>query len=315
MVCVAVILLLASAARPSWPPTVLGAEASYADDSTTRSWPRCNFQSIAHDPIDQFVFQLLGGRADNLHRDFMSGGCTVWSNRKQSKNCPCSAPLGLLNSGTFVEIGANDGLHMSNTWFFERHLGWRGLCVEGNPHVFRRLQANRPACINVNALVASNGTSVPYISFYREDGTEKKNTANDWETGLSGIEGSTGNKELASLESAKKFALSTMGLRVDRTMLHVQSFADIFARNNFTSIDFMSVDVEGQEATVLRSIDFTKVHIGIIVTETTNPEVTHLLASNGFRDLGIEFVLKDHVFVNTKKNPLQVGGRYRSRSE
>jgi hypothetical protein len=36
-------------------------------------------------------------------------------------------------AGSFVEIGALDGLMYSNTLMFERCLGWHGLLIEGNP--------------------------------------------------------------------------------------------------------------------------------------------------------------------------------------
>ena len=52
-----------------------------------------------------------------------------------------------------LELGANDGLHMSNSFFFESQLGWRSLCIEANPDVYRELTANRPGCINMQALV------------------------------------------------------------------------------------------------------------------------------------------------------------------
>ena len=110
----------------------IDAGASFVDDArrSTRTWPRCNFQSIRDDSIDQFVFTLFGGRLDDWQRDFMApDGCDVWARPSSRRSCACTAPLELVGSGTFVEIGANDGLHMSNSWFFERHLGWRGMCV------------------------------------------------------------------------------------------------------------------------------------------------------------------------------------------
>jgi hypothetical protein len=39
-----------------------------------------------------------------------------------------------------LEIGAFDGLTMSNTCFFEKELGWKGICVEPNPDTFSYMQ-------------------------------------------------------------------------------------------------------------------------------------------------------------------------------
>lgn len=168
-------------------------ETEFIDDATTgtRSWSRCNFQAIRNDPIDQFVFHLLGGHMKDWQRDFLNSnpGCDVWVAPNSKSHCPCVAPLSLIGTGTFVEIGANDGLHMSNSWFFEHHLRWNGMCVEANPQVFRRLQQNRPNCLNINSLISAkaNRSALPFLSFYRKPGQEKKNTARDWETGLSGV--------------------------------------------------------------------------------------------------------------------------------
>ena len=42
-------------------------------------------------------------------------------------------------SGFFVDLAANDALHLSNTRALERDFGWRGLCIEGNPLLTTRL--------------------------------------------------------------------------------------------------------------------------------------------------------------------------------
>ena len=52
-------------------------------------------------------------------------------------------------------MGANDGLHMSNSYFFSKTLGWRALLVEGNPDVYARIAKHRPEAERVNALVGN----------------------------------------------------------------------------------------------------------------------------------------------------------------
>lgn len=62
-------------------------------------------------------------------------------------------------NGIFLEIGAYDGEHFSNTLYFERTLQWRGLLVEPNPASFRLLlKKNRKADI-LQAAVAPGNTS------------------------------------------------------------------------------------------------------------------------------------------------------------
>ena len=38
------------------------------------------------------------------------------------------------NNGYFVELGANDGITQSNSYYFEKYRGWRGTLVEPTPH-------------------------------------------------------------------------------------------------------------------------------------------------------------------------------------
>jgi hypothetical protein len=66
----------------------------------------------------------------------------------------------------FVEVGAADGLDLSNSYALEAYLGWRGLCVEASPSSVRLLWANRPACTVVDAVVgARSGEVVKFTSF------------------------------------------------------------------------------------------------------------------------------------------------------
>src|SRR4051812_26857466 len=47
--------------------------------------------------------------------------------------------------GTFMEIGAYDGVTFSNTVAFERFRNWTGICIEPIPERFHMLAANRKA--------------------------------------------------------------------------------------------------------------------------------------------------------------------------
>lgn len=62
------------------------------------------------------------------------------------------------NSGRFLDIGAADGVALSNTRAL-REKGWSGVLVEPNPHSFVGLMANYPEddCSLVNVAVAPEG--------------------------------------------------------------------------------------------------------------------------------------------------------------
>ena len=46
-------------------------------------------------------------------------------------------------NGFYIECGANDGVNQSNTWYFEKQLGWKGLLIEPVKEVFVELKKNR----------------------------------------------------------------------------------------------------------------------------------------------------------------------------
>ncbi len=52
-------------------------------------------------------------------------------------------------NGVFIELGATDGVHNSNTLYYERELGWTGLLIEPIPWCFEegKLRKNRPNSI------------------------------------------------------------------------------------------------------------------------------------------------------------------------
>lgn len=63
-----------------------------------------------------------------------------------------------IRGGSFLEIGAVDGLIESNTFVLERCFEWRGVLIEGHPLFFERLRRNRPASLSIRlAACATRG--------------------------------------------------------------------------------------------------------------------------------------------------------------
>jgi len=67
-----------------------------------------------------------------------------------------------LGGGTFVEVGALDGVKFSNALSFERDLGFRGLGIEAEPTSYASHLINRPLSISVNAAVCRNRQRVHF---------------------------------------------------------------------------------------------------------------------------------------------------------
>ena len=70
---------------------------------------------------------------------------------------------GLCN-GTYIEMGALNGIKYSNSYFFHKELGWKGVLVELTPTDFERLKRNRPDDFTVHAAVCDKRQTVHYVT-------------------------------------------------------------------------------------------------------------------------------------------------------
>lgn len=64
-------------------------------------------------------------------------------------------------NGTFVDVGAHDGVTLSNSYALEVGLGWRGVCVEPLEEVFEALVQAR-ACAAVRAAAFNSSGTVKF---------------------------------------------------------------------------------------------------------------------------------------------------------
>ncbi len=156
--------------------------------------------------------------------------------------------LGGRRNGVFVDVGAHDGTTLSNSLFFERERGWKGLCVEASPAVFPTLQAARTAtCVNV-AIGARAGTA----DFTMIDGDAEM---------LSGLTSGYSRRHRARMlrDSAASNAVS---VRVP-----VRRLDDVLREHGVEKVDMLSVDVEGGEVGVLDSLRLADFRVEIVVVE------------------------------------------------
>lgn len=65
--------------------------------------------------------------------------------------------------GYFIEAGANDGVKQSNTLYFEKYKGWRGILIEPIPNLAKKCRINRPKCIVENCALVPFDFQETYI--------------------------------------------------------------------------------------------------------------------------------------------------------
>jgi FkbM family methyltransferase len=171
------------------------------------------------------------------------------------------------SQGTFVEIGAYDGVSLSNSLFFEK-LGWRGLLVEAHPELAERARHSRPSATVVHAaLGAVDGGEVTFSMVRGERGLDT----------LSFVE---------TTESHRQRIGSRKGV-IEQVVVPARTLRSLLDEVGLTAIDWMSVDVEGGELEVLRGASLDSVRPRVIVVEDNSrgidPEVPKYLAGFGYK--------------------------------
>ena len=134
-----------------------------------------------------------------------------------------------ITDGTYLEIGACDGLIYSNTKTLEDFFEFKGILIEPQKNLFNNIKKNRSTVNNelYNCAVTDNDSST--ISFIGDN--PEAGVLNHINTDLTRFNWSSYNV------SNKKMK-------------------DILHNSNFNYIDFMIIDVEGAELSLLKSIDF-----------------------------------------------------------
>ena len=172
-------------------------------------------------------------------------------------------------SGTFVDVGASDGVTLSNTLFFEK-LGWSGLCVEPRPDAFRQLVDARPGSVCEQCAIQVQETdAIAFTQFF------------GYGSGLSGVDDKRDPRSLQRLVQEKRHPNHKGAQKIFVKGAPLQTLLD---RHNITKINYLSVDVEDSEMDVISSIDFSRVSIDVMTIENNynKPDVRELLKRHGY---------------------------------
>lgn len=139
----------------------------------------------------------------------------------------------LPETGWVIDIGADQPIYGSNTYYFEHNLGWNGICVDADERVIPKLKEERK--------------NVEYCAISSYDGTIKFNPVNV--AGISHISKNFGSKEIPCMTATT-----------------------LFKKYNVDNINLLSIDVEGHELDVCRGIDWERYLPLIVVVEFVSPQ-------------------------------------------
>lgn len=152
-------------------------------------------------------------------------------------------------NGTFVELGALDGATYSNTKRLEDEFGWTGVLIEPHPIAFQLLRVNRRNCALYNCAVGC----VDSVSL----------CINPRTPAVSSVQGASGESFYKEWHPSST-----------TVVVPCRRLSDILQEAGRTTVDFLSLDVEGYELEVLESIDWSVIRIEVILIEmlSDNPE-------------------------------------------
>ena len=198
-------------------------------------------------------------------------------------------------NGVFMDIGAHDGVSLNNTLYFEKQHNWTGLNVEPIKSVYDKLTVNRPSCINLNCAVSDiDGTA----QFYCNTGYTEM---------LSGLKNNYDQRHFTRLNRENRESNSVTQV-IDVETKRIDTICDTY---NIKRIHYLTIDVEGAEFEVIKSINFDKVFIDVIEFENnyddaSKPIITYLESKNFIvihKNLDIFMINKASEFYRKKLTP------------
>ena len=167
-----------------------------------------------------------------------------------------------INKISYLEIGTNNPIDINNTYLFYIG-GSRGVCVEPNPSLIKNIKKYRPEDICLNVGVSPTGEDAE-LDFYIFD-------ESDSEKGLSTF----------SKTEAEHVQNTTHIKIAEVKKIPVVSFNSIIKKYFPTKApDVVSIDVEGFDLEILKTIDFKVCRPVAFCVETVNFTTNHKKTKN-----------------------------------
>jgi FkbM family methyltransferase len=170
-------------------------------------------------------------------------------------------------NGFYIEIGAHDGISGSNTFFFEKFRNWNGLCIEPGPEEFKNLVSNRKST-NLNVCVSDY------------DGESEFSYIEGYSMMLSGLSESYDFSHRSRINNE----MSYYGGKINKLTMPVFKLQTILDNLSITDIDYCSIDTEGSEFNIIKSIDFDKTNIKLFSIENNygDTQIQNYLEKRGY---------------------------------
>lgn len=163
------------------------------------------------------------------------------------------------NSGVYVDVGAYHPIKFSNTYALYRR-GWRGINIDMDPVKIDAFKLARSDDTNVCAAISNERVTRQAYSFSSY--------------GLTST--------IEPTEVARRSETPVSVRNVETTTLD-----DVLQNSRYSSreIDLLSIDAEGHDYQVLRSLDINKYRPKIVIVESTLMSINDIVKSEIYRYL------------------------------
>ncbi|XP_068201732.1 uncharacterized protein [Palaemon carinicauda] len=192
--------------------------------------------------------------------------------------------------GFFIEAGALDGEFLSNTLWLEQHLGWKGLLIEADPINFKYLVWKRRKAWLSNTCISEK--EYPKEAVFEMLQERSETFAVPW------------------LYRANSRRTDTFFIKVEGDFLDfsavsysiVQCFplASYLLALNVSSVDYLSLDVQGNEWDIIKNIPWDRISIRVMAVEHYHHNAKTLREGKGLDEefvdymKNINYTLVDH---------------------
>lgn len=177
-------------------------------------------------------------------------------------------------NGFFIEMGAADGVLASNTYRLERDFEWDGILIEPIKDYADQIQKYRKASFILNNCI---GETEGLVEFTRIEGYSKL---------LSGISKEYPYEHKIRIDAEVK----NLRQEICIDLIFCKKLVTVLTECGVSNIDYLSIDVEGGELSVLKSLCMEENSIRPIIISTENnydtKDIEYYLSSFGYHKIG-----------------------------
>ena len=210
--------------------------------------------------------RFITSKLSELRNNYFDG-FTIKSYSQEGEDMILRRFFEFKKNGFYVDVGAHHPKRFSNTYFFYKK-GWKGINIDAMPGSMNAFEKVRPRDINIEVPISSKKQKLKYYGFN--------------EPALNGF-----SKELSEQRNNSRGydIIFTRDLQTQT----LQNVLDTYLPKE-QIIDFLSIDVEGLDFDVIKSVDLNKVRPRLILIEILsssyheliNDEITTHLISNNY---------------------------------